>query len=137
MNKWIQRFQNKITSKLVEDITWLLGTELWLPNGVNLVTNYPQNQQQRVFECPKIPKNSDLGLSTQNPFLTEKKRSKDPTVWKMPQGWSALDKLQVQWRTQERNSHFWNFQIQIRISNLSCCLHVFSDLKRLLLASRS
>jgi len=106
-------------------------------NDVNPVRNKPYNPQPRVFECPKIPKYSVLGWSTKNPCLAEKIRSKDPKVLKMPQGWSALDKLQVQWRTQERNSHFWNFQIPIRISNSSCCLHVFFGLSRLLLASKT
>jgi len=40
---------------------------------VNSVRNEPQNPQQRVVECPKIPKYSDLGRSTQNPCLAEKK----------------------------------------------------------------
>jgi len=31
------------------------------PNDVNPVRNKPQNPQQRVVECPNIPKYSDLG----------------------------------------------------------------------------
>jgi len=53
---------------------------------------------QKSVECPKILKYSDLGWSTQNSCFAEKKHIKDLKVWKMPQGWSVLDKLQVQWR---------------------------------------
>jgi len=47
--------------------------EALIPNDVNSVRNKPQNPQQRVVECPKIPKYSDLRWSTQNPYLAEKK----------------------------------------------------------------
>jgi len=52
--------------------------KLWLPNDVNAVKNKPKNPQQRVVECPKIPKYSDLGWSTQNPCLAEKKTQQRP-----------------------------------------------------------
>ena len=47
-------------------------------NDVNPVRNKLQNPQQKVVECPKISKYSDLGRSTQNPCLAEKKTQQRP-----------------------------------------------------------
>jgi len=76
--------------------------KILLPNDVNPIMIKPQNPQQRVFECPKIPKYSNLGWSTQNPCLAKKNATKTLKYEKRHKDDQPLISLQVQWRTQER-----------------------------------
>jgi len=79
MNKWIHKFQNRITSKKIKKYNLTIRNETLITN-VNLVWFKPHNPQQRVFGLSKILKYSDLEWSTQNPCVVE--HNKDHKIWR-------------------------------------------------------